>query len=162
MAFVESAVQQRLAAAGFVGGTNDRAGGFGRRRIQEKDFRRVDKFPGGEDEWKAWEFDIKVSARAADSILVEAMEVAEIASKDITAADFSELEDEKWDGLEDKSRQLYDIFCSADFRRGEVGNSRGTWRGWNRCMANACQKLCSKVFGEGAEAIPGSDESRIR
>ena len=111
MAFVESAVQQRLAAAGFVGGTNDRAGGFGRRRIQEKDFRRVDKFPGGEDEWKAWEFDIKVSARAADSILVEAMEVAEIASKDITAADFSELEDEKWDGLEDKSRQLYDIFC---------------------------------------------------
>ena len=32
-------------------------------------------------------------------------------SKDITAADFSELEDEKWDGLEDKSRQLYDILC---------------------------------------------------
>ena len=29
----------------------------------------------------------------------------------ITAADFSELEDEKWDGLEDKSRQLYDILC---------------------------------------------------
>ena len=92
-------MQQRLAAAGFVGGTNDRAGGFGRQRIQEKDFRRVDKFPGGEDEWKAWEFDFKVSARAADAILVEAMEVAEIESKDITAADFSELEDEKWDGL---------------------------------------------------------------
>ena len=95
MAFVEEAVQQRLAATGFGGGTNDRAGGFGRWRIQEKDFRRVDKFPGGEDEWKAWEFDFKVSARAADAILVEAMEVGEIESKDITAADFSKLEDEK-------------------------------------------------------------------
>ena len=111
MAFVEAAVQQRLAAAGFGGVTYDRAGGFGRRRIQEKDFRRVDKFPGAEDEWKAREFDFKVSARAADAILVEAMEVAEIESKDITAADFSELEDEKWDGLEDKSWQLYDILC---------------------------------------------------
>ena len=110
MAIVEAAVQQRLAAAGFGGGTNDRAEGFGCRRIQEKDFRRVDKFSGGEDEWKAWEFDFKVSARAADAILVEAMEVAEIESKDITAADFSELEDQKWDGLEDKSRQLY-IWC---------------------------------------------------
>ena len=59
-------------------GTNDRAGGFDRRRIQEKDFRRVDKFSGGEDEWKAWEFDFEVSARATDAILVEAMEVAEI------------------------------------------------------------------------------------
>ena len=35
MASVEAAVQQRLAAAGFGGGTNDRAGGLGRRRIQE-------------------------------------------------------------------------------------------------------------------------------
>ena len=111
MAIVEAVVQQRLAAAGFCGGTNDRAGGFGRRRIQEKDFRRVDKFSGGEDDWKAWEFDFKVSARAADAILVEAVEVAEIESKDITAADFSELEDQKWDGLEDKSGQLYDILC---------------------------------------------------
>ena len=76
MVIVESAVQQRLAAAGFNGGTNDRTGGFGRRRNQEKDFRRVDKFSGGEDEWKASEFDFKVSARAADAILVEAMGVS--------------------------------------------------------------------------------------
>ena len=69
MAFVEAAVQQRLAAAGLVGATNDRAGGGGRRRIHEKDFRRVDKFSGGEDEWKAWEFEFKVSARAADAKL---------------------------------------------------------------------------------------------
>ena len=67
----------------------------------------MDKFSGGEDEWNAWEFDFKVSARAADANLVGAMEVVEIESKDITAADFSELKDEKWDGLEDKSRQLH-------------------------------------------------------
>ena len=77
------------------GATNDRAGGGGRRRIHEKDFRRVEKFSGGEDEWKVWEFDFKVSARTADANLVEAMEVAEIESKDITAANFSELEDER-------------------------------------------------------------------
>ena len=51
--------------------------------------------------------------------LVEAMEVAEIESKDITAADFSDLEDEKWDGLEDKSRQLYDILCMLTLGRFE-------------------------------------------
>ena len=45
------------AGSGVGGATNDRAGGGGRRRIHEKDFRRVDKFSGGEDEWKAWEFD---------------------------------------------------------------------------------------------------------
>ena len=84
-------------------------------RIQEKDFRRVDMFSGGEDEWKAWEFDFKVSARVADANLPEAMEVAEIESWDITAADFSELEDQKWDGLEDKSRQLHDILCMLTF-----------------------------------------------
>ena len=37
----EAAVQQRLAAAGFGGGTNDRAGGFGRRRIQVCSHRKV-------------------------------------------------------------------------------------------------------------------------
>ena len=48
----------------------------------------MDKFSGGEDAWKAWEFDFKVLARAADANLFEAMEVAEIESKDITASDF--------------------------------------------------------------------------
>ena len=94
MAIVATTLQQTLAAAGVGGGTNDRA---------------------GEDEWKAWEFDFKVSARAADAYLVEAMEVDEMESKDITAADFSELEDQKWDGLEDKSRQLYDVLCMLTF-----------------------------------------------
>ena len=120
--------------------------------------RRVDKFSGGEDEWKAWEYDFKVSARAADAILVQAIEVAEIESKDITAADFSELE-VGWPGGQVPATLRH--LVHADFRR-EVGNSRGTWRGWNRCMASACQKLCLKDFGEGAEAIPGSDEPRIR
>ena len=111
MAITQATLQQTLEAAGVGGATNDRAGGGGRRRIHEKDFRRVDKFSGSEEEWKAWEFDFKVSARAADANLVEAVEVAEIESKAIAAANFSELEDEKWEGLEDKSRQLYDILC---------------------------------------------------
>ena len=113
MAIGATTLQQTLAAAGVGGGTNDRARGLGRRRIQEKDFLRMDKFSGGEDEWKALEFDFKVSARAADACLVEA--VAEIESMDITAAYFSELEDQKWDRLEDKSRQLYDVLCMLTF-----------------------------------------------
>ena len=56
MAIMQATLQQTLAAAGVGGATNDRAGGGGQ-RIHEKDFRRVDKFSSGEDEWKAWEFD---------------------------------------------------------------------------------------------------------
>ena len=103
-------MQQRLAAAGFGGGTNDRAGGIGRPTNSGEGL------PSGRQvlrrrRWKAWEFDFKVSARAADAIVVEGMEMAEIEWRGITAADFSELEDPKWDGLEDKSRQIYDVLC---------------------------------------------------
>ena len=58
-------------------------------------------------------------------VLVGTMEVDEIESKDITAADFSELEEQKWDGLGQvvASRHL----VHADFPRGEVGNSRCVW-----------------------------------
>ena len=76
MAIMQATLQQTLAAAVVSVATNDRPGGG-------------DKFTGFEDEWKAWEFDFKVSTRAADANLVEAMEVAEIESKDITAANFS-------------------------------------------------------------------------
>ena len=113
----------------------------------------MDKFSGGEDGWKAWEFHFKVSARAADANLVEAMEAAEIESKDITAADLSELEDEKWDGLEDKCPATLRHLVHVDLGRGKIGDSR-ICRRWNRCVASACQEQCSKDFGEGAEAIP--------
>ena len=49
VAIFSATVQQTLALAG-VGGVPADRGGSGRRRIQEKDFRRVDKFAGGEDE----------------------------------------------------------------------------------------------------------------
>ena len=154
MAIVATTLQQTLAAAGVGGGAKRPCWRTWPGEFRRKDFWRVDKFSGGEDEWKAWKFDFKVSARVADANLPEAMEVAEIETWDITAADFSELEDQKWDGQEDKSRQLFDILCMLTSGEAKFGNSSGI-----RCMASACQKLCSNDFGEGAEAIPGGDES---
>ena len=137
---------------------NGRAGGFGRRRIQEKDFRRVDKFSGGEDEWKAWEFDFKVSARAADAILEEAMEVAEIESKDITAADFSELEDQPGGQV----RQLYDILCmltsgeAKSVIREVLGGDGIT--AWQALAKSYARRTLARVL----RRYRGFDESRIR
>ena len=123
MAIVATTLQQTLAAAGVGGGANDRAGGLG--LVNSGERLLACKFSGGEDEWKAWEFDFKVSARVTDANLAEAMEVAEIESWDITAADFSELEDQKWDGQEDKSRQLYDVLCMLTFGEAKFANSSG-------------------------------------
>ena len=73
-----------------------------------------------------------------------------------------ELEDQKWDGLEDKSRQLYDILCmltsgeaKSVIREVPGGSGITAWQALAKSHG-------SKDFGEGAEAIPGSDESRIR
>ena len=125
----------------------------------------MDKFSGGEDEWKAWEFDFKVSARAADANLVEAMEVAEIESKDITAADFSELEDEKWDGMEDKSRQLYDILCMLTFGRGKVGDSRGdgiaAWQALAKSYARRTLARVLRRYREMMNPVPAKELSEV-
>ena len=107
---VAAAVQQALAASQQWGLGGARSSG-NNRKLQEKDFRRVEKFSGGEDAWKAWEFDFKVALRAADAVMGEALEAAELESKMVTIANFMELDDIKWDGLEERSKELYDILC---------------------------------------------------
>ena len=67
-------------------------GGGCRFRLQKNDFRWAGTFSGGEDEWKAREFDLKVSARAVDANLPEALEAAELETNIITAFDILELE----------------------------------------------------------------------
>jgi hypothetical protein len=107
---VAAAVQQALAASQQWGLGGARSSG-NNRKLQEKDFRRVEKFSGGEDAWKAWEFDFKVALRAADAVMGEALEAVELESKMVTIANFMELDDVKWDGLEERSKELYDILC---------------------------------------------------
>ena len=78
---VAAAVQQALAAqAASVGGGGDRGGDHGGSgRVCEKNFRRMDKFDGGEESWKAWEFDFKVATSASAAEVAKAMVVAETA-----------------------------------------------------------------------------------
>ena len=106
-AIVASAVQQALAAQQSMLGSR----GAGSRKIQEKDFRRLEKFSGGEEQWKAWEFDFKVSTRAADAMTAEALEVAEVETKVVSAGNFVELDEMKWGGLVERSKELYDVLC---------------------------------------------------
>ena len=63
------------------------------------------KFRNGEDEWKAWEFHCKVSARAAGANMAEAMKVAEQATNIVTTSVVLEPEGSKWSELEDKAQE---------------------------------------------------------
>ena len=158
-----TAATDAASRAGVSGATNDRAGGGGRRRIHEKDFRRVDKFSGGEDEWKAWVFDFKVSARAADANLVEAMELVEIESKDISAADFSELEDEKWDKW-----QLYDILCmltsceaKSVIREVSGGDGIAAWQVFAKSYARRTLARVLRRYREVMNPVPAKELSEV-
>ena len=74
------------------------------RKITEKAYRRVDKFSGGDEEWRSWEFDFKVATRAVDAKMVEALETAEVKGKTLTGKDFENLNGTEWKGMDVKAR----------------------------------------------------------
>ena len=82
---VAMAVQQALAAQALVAQSETRGHGGGggttarneRKVLEEREFRRMEKFAGGEDAWREWEFDFRTAVRACSTHTANAMEQAE-------------------------------------------------------------------------------------
>ena len=94
--------------------------------------------------------------------------MAEIESKDITAADFSELEDEKWDGLEDKSRQLYDILClltsgeaKSVIREVPGGDGIAAWQALAKSYARRTLARVLRRYREVMNPVPAKELSEV-
>jgi hypothetical protein len=85
-------------------------GGGGRRALDERHFRRVDKFDGTEKQWKDWCFQLKAAVRATDRTVMKIMEHVEREKEDMSAEDLDvHFVD---DGAERLGSELYDLLCS--------------------------------------------------
>ena len=57
------------------------ANGRAKPLIDAKRFERLDKFSGGEDRWKDWSFDFKITVKAQDARVERAMRMVERAGE---------------------------------------------------------------------------------
>ena len=79
-------------------------------------------------------------------------------SRWVAAADFLEFGDWKWNELEDKTRQQYDLLFAMSTGGAKFVHPRSPRRRWYRPVARACQEVRAKKFGEGNEETPQGDE----
>ena len=74
--------QQLMAAiTGHMQGAAAAANGRAKPLIDAKRFERLDKFSGGEDRWKDWSFDFKITVKAQDARVERAMRMVERAGE---------------------------------------------------------------------------------
>ena len=90
-------------------------------------------------------------------------------SKDIiTAADFSDLEDQKWDGLEDKSQQLYDILgmltsseAKSVIREVPGGDGITAWQALAKSYARRTLARVLRRYREVMNPVSAGDLSEV-
>ena len=82
-----------------------------RRILDEKFFRRVEKFGGGEKDWKDWCFQFKAAVRGASRVGIEIMRWVERTDSEQTGEDIdTQFVDEE--SVDQIGGELYDILCS--------------------------------------------------
>jgi hypothetical protein len=110
IAMVVAAVLQKLEEQKvFNGGGQSK----GKRLLDERNFRRIDKYDGNEKGWKDWCFQFKAAMRATDKFAVNVMEYVEKEKEDMTAEEldvhFTGDDNPEMDRL---GSELYDLLCS--------------------------------------------------
>jgi hypothetical protein len=91
-------------------------GNSNKKKLDERFFRRIDKFSGDEKAWKEWHFQIKAAIRSTDMHTAEVVDWIE-KHPDTTMGDledrFNDEFDEKDDHLKGLSAEMYDLLCSV-------------------------------------------------
>ena len=82
------------------------------RSLEEKYFRRVEKFSGEEKDYLNWAFDMKICARSVSKVVAQAMETAEKELKEhVFGFKLEEVEPVKFNGMGARAPELYDVIC---------------------------------------------------
>ena len=94
------------------GARDDAPAARARKTLDERQFRRLNQFSGGEANWKDWAFQFRAATRAADRGVSEVLEWIERADDSITTG---ELDDQYVDEqrMEAWADELYDILCGV-------------------------------------------------
>ena len=95
-----------------MNGARGDATGHTRKVLDERQFRRMNAFSGGETNWKDWAFQFRAATRGADRRIVAVLEWIERSDDNVTVGELSDqFVDEP--ELEQWSDELYDILCSV-------------------------------------------------
>ena len=107
MATVEqiAAIVQAVLAQHGGGGGGPRAP---RRILDERQFRRVEKFAGTESTWKDWCFQLKAAIRGVSRETLELMSWVERAATDMTEEEI-ETQNVEWQECAQAGGELYDL-----------------------------------------------------
>ena len=82
------------------------------RVIVEKEFKRVEKFGGGEAEWKIWEFDMLIPLRTCCPRIVEVFNIADVETEKVVTGALAEAGNpERYEGMATRSSGLFDVMC---------------------------------------------------
>ncbi len=114
MATVEqiTAIVEAILGARAGGRGDDPSSARHRKTLDERQFRRLTQFNGGEVDWKDWAFQFRAATRACDRGVMEVIEWVEKAEDSLTVG---ELEDQYVDEstLDGWADELYDILCGV-------------------------------------------------
>jgi hypothetical protein len=84
--------------------------GGSRRKLDERHFRRIEKFAGDDKSWKEWNFQMKAAVRGADRLASEMMDFVEKSDDELTEGDIeTRFVDEPHEKL---ASEFYDLLCS--------------------------------------------------
>jgi hypothetical protein len=107
-AIVAAVLKEMRKSEGLQGGQGSR------KRLDERHFRRVEKFTGCEKVWRDWHFQVRAAVRAADKQAAEIMEHVERTEEDMTSGDIEDkyMEDDGDSKIEKLAAEMYDLLCS--------------------------------------------------
>ena len=170
---VQQAVQLALAAQAEAmergGGGRDRGDDQGEDgRVSEKNYRRMDKLDGGEESWKAWEFDFKVATRSSSMQVGVCMERAETATDNASGADYELLEPVMFKGMATRGRELFEVLCvlttgdaKAIIKEVQGGDGFAAWQLLTKCYARRTLARTLRRYREAMIPKQVSEASEI-
>jgi hypothetical protein len=90
--------------------------GGGKKKLDERYFRRIDKFLGDEKTWKEWHFQMKAAVRSTDKNTADILDWVE-KNPDTTMGDLEDKYNDEFDDDDDQlqrlSSEMYDLLCSV-------------------------------------------------
>ena len=77
----------------------------------EREFRRMEKFAGGEEAWREWEFDFRTAVRSCSTHTADAMRAAELESQPVSGEMMELTARHIYPDMAKRSSELFEVLC---------------------------------------------------